>query len=66
MSQQEASEKISQQLRIPDTLIQELLALEVDTEVLYKELIRLADLSGRIGDSFRVLRLSVLEQELPD
>ncbi len=60
------SQKISPHLALSETTIQDLLALEVDTQVLYQELTKLADLSGRIGDSFRRLRLSAQEQELPD
>ncbi len=55
-----------QHLEISETLVQECLALEVDTRVLYQELSKLVALSGRIGDSFRALRLLVQEQEFLD
>ena len=49
-----------------DSLILQLQNLEVDSVVLSKELILLAGLSTSIGNSSRVLRLSLLEQELPE
>ncbi len=42
-------------------IIQELLDLEVDSVVLFKELTRLEGISGRIRDSLQGLRLSVQE-----
>ncbi len=46
-----------------DSFVQELLDLEVDSVVLYKELTRLEGISGRIRDSLRELRQSLVEQE---
>ncbi len=68
MKQQDTatSQKISPHLVLSATTIQDLLALEVDTQVLFQELSKLVALSGRIGDTFRRLRLSEQEQELPD
>ncbi len=57
------SEKIHLTGKLLASFVQELLELEVDTAVLYKELTRLEGTSGRIRDSLHVLRQSVLEQE---
>ncbi len=51
---------------LSETSIQKLLDLEVDSEVLCQELTRLGNMSGRIGVSYRDLRLLLQEQELPD
>jgi len=58
------SEKISQRWDLGGTFNQDFLAVEVDLVVLSKELIKLGEYCGRIGDSFRGLRSSLQEADL--
>ncbi len=60
------SEKKSQVSVHFEVINQRLLDLEVDLQVLRKELTRLDSFSGRIGNGLRDLRLSLSEQELLD
>ncbi len=57
------SVKTSRQWALSETSIQSCLAMEVDLVVLSRELYKLGDLSSRIVNSLRELRVSELEQE---
>ncbi len=58
------SARTSRQWALSETSIQSCLDMEVDLVVLSQELYKLADLSTRIVNSLRELRVSEQEQEL--